>query len=797
MLNEEQLEAYFSEHKLSEPAREYIRLARTAPSRLVGTQAHTNVVTWFVSAKTGLTVQTESRTGEYALALELEYDPDVIEFWDQPQPVSVIRTHSNGNTRPGSYTPEFVVLRRNGPEILEVKPEEIIQKLAKKRPVDWQQTSSGPIYRPAFEAYRTLGMPYRVVSIDTLNPIRTANLKLLLQSRKAPNAVTPEIKAAVLEAFSQEAWMRLFALGEKIGITDLTPLVQMVDLGILHASLSEELLAQPESAWIASSSSLLIMRKQIGAETDRSNFDSTVQVPVSRLKVPSERQAQHVIAALERLDSGKNDRSVLRWRKKIEAGASQGINRFQALVPKTHLSGNRTPRLHLTCIEFLKQFILDTVAQPARLTLCGAHRLYKARASHFHPHLPPVSRKTFAKYIRLEDRVTIARGRGGRRAANAAAAPTPVEKRQLLATRPWELGTMDHYEADVMCVVASGEKAYKSRAWISVLIDVSTGEVLAVSIGFRSPSRKVCAMLLRACVRRHGRLPEEIIVDRGSDFQSVYFVALLADRDVNLVQRPSEHPRYGSQAEVFFKLFKTWWLSMRPGNLADYREARAVSRSHSPWETAELTIEQLLDELYEFSDWHNSRVVGVNEASPSEKARVGLERFSCSGRVVTYDQSFVVASAVDDGNYAIDLRRGIHINELHYWNAALAKVVAMRKIEVRKDPEDPYRIYAMVGSEWVTCLASGARQFHSKDPVVRLAEAIRVLDGRDARAAAKDDADRRLVEHMDMLEERWAVQKAQIHGAGPAPASDAQMEGDAFAQVRDANVLPLKLTDWE
>lgn len=797
MLNDEELEAYFSQHKLSEPSREYIRLARAAPSRLVGTQAHTNVVTWFVSAKTGLTIQAESRTGEYAMALELEYDSDVIEFWDQPEPVSVVRTLSSGKPHPGSYTPEFVVLRHSGPEILEVKPEEIIQKLIKKYPTDWLQTTTGVTYRPAVEAYQALGMRYRVISIAELNPIRTANLKLLLQSRKVPNAITPKLKAAVVASLAQETWIRLSDLGAKTGVTDLTPLVQMVDLEILHASLSEELLAQPESTWIASSEALLTMRKQLGAPTGQDKVGLTNLSPVDCLKVPKEKQAIHTINAIERLKSGERGRTPTRWLKKIEAGAKAGLSTFRALLPQTHLCGNRTPRLHQICVKFLNEFIIDPVSQPTRLTIRGAYRLYKERARKTHPHLPPVTRKTFARYLLLEDQVKIARGRGGRRAANAAEAPTPVEKRQLLATRPWELGTMDHYEADIMCVLASGEKVYKARAWVSVLIDVFTGEVLAVSISFRAPSRKACAMVLRSCVRRHGRLPEEIIVDRGSDFQSVYFVAVLADRDVNLVLRPSEHPRYGSQAEIFFKLFKSWWLSMRPGNLANYREARAVSRSHAPCNTAELTIEQLLVELYEFADWHNSRIVGINETSALEKARIGLERFSCSGRVVVYDQSFIVGTAVDTGKYEIDPTRGIHIDHLHYWNAALTKVTAKGRIEVRKDPEDPYRVYALVGNEWVTCLASGARQFHSKDPVVRLAEAIRVLDGREARAAAKDDADRRLIERMDTLDEKWAAQRARGHEAVPILASNTKTQKDVFTQLRDAEVSPLILTDWE
>lgn len=798
MLSKKELEGYFDQHNLSDPAREYIRLTRANPSRLAGAQATTNVVTGFISAKAMLSIPTESRTGEYACACELEYSKEVLEFWDQPQPISVARTYSNGKKRSGSYTPDFIVLRSDGPEVLEIKPEKKIQHYLQKRPADWQRSGPHTIYRPALEAFEKLGLRHRVVSDAEFSPIRTANLKLLLGSRKVPDAVNDDIQAAVKRAMAADAWIRLSKLGELIGITDLTAIVQMIDRGIVYASLSEELLAQPESAWVSSSADLLILRRQLGPDNSLHEALPEAGDAVSCQFVPTLVQATRGLKILALLkNGGGKKRSVSRWKKKIREGSVRGEKEFEAVRPKTERCGNRKPRLNQIVLEFLGEYIQYHFAKPKRLSIYKAHKEYKQFAEKKHPHYAPVCRPTLEKYIAKADPRKIAHGRGGRRAANAAAEPSPVGSRQLLATRPFELGTMDHYYANIVCVLAaSNGVVYKARPWISVLLDVNSGDVLAVWISFRSPSTRACAMVLRQCVRKHGRLPEEIVVDRGPDFESVYFSALLAHCEVGPVHRPAEHPRYGSEAERFFLTFKEQWLNMRPGNLANFKEARAVSRTHSPYNTAELTIEQLLSELLAFCDWYGASKVGLQLRSPAEQLAWGVRTFSCSGRIVTYDQRFIIASAVDVRDYSLDPTRGIHIGELHYWDPALTQLAVKKHVEeVREEPEDPYRIYALVGQKWITCLAPAARKFHAKDPVLQLAEAIRVHDGRTARQQAKDDADQALIKMMREMDAKRAAQKvddAQL----PPPSNDSDEPASIFTELRDVPVNPLKPSSW-
>ena len=170
------------------------------------------------------------------------------------------------------------------------------------------------------------------------SPIRTANLKLLLQSRGTSNAVNDDIQAAVKRAMAQDAWIRLSVLGERLGITDLTTFIQMIDRGILHASLTEELLAQPESACV-------LIRNAVGAsqKLGPSNPlyealpDTSGSVPCEL--VPKTVQASRALKILDLLKSGGKTVSKS-LEKEDPRGRCAGVNEFLA-VPQTHRSGNK------------------------------------------------------------------------------------------------------------------------------------------------------------------------------------------------------------------------------------------------------------------------------------------------------------------------------------------------------------------------------------------------------------------------------------------------------------------------
>jgi hypothetical protein len=58
------------------------------------------------------TIQFESHRNELAAILDLEHNPDVIEFYDQPSPIRLHYRSAKGKALSPLHTPDYFVIRR-------------------------------------------------------------------------------------------------------------------------------------------------------------------------------------------------------------------------------------------------------------------------------------------------------------------------------------------------------------------------------------------------------------------------------------------------------------------------------------------------------------------------------------------------------------------------------------------------------------------------------------------------------------------------------------------------------------
>lgn len=76
-----------------------------------------NVPVRYPSRKMGVIIQAESRTVEFAGVYLMEHDPAVLEFWDQPPPITLHYQvqQKNGRTRTIGvlHTPDYFVIREH------------------------------------------------------------------------------------------------------------------------------------------------------------------------------------------------------------------------------------------------------------------------------------------------------------------------------------------------------------------------------------------------------------------------------------------------------------------------------------------------------------------------------------------------------------------------------------------------------------------------------------------------------------------------------------------------------------
>ena len=140
MLSHSDLSLWYQRLGLPEGARVIIdRIRSSEPARRVG-GGKSNVPGRYPSRKMGKTIQFESHRVELAVALEMEEDTTVFEYYDQPCQIPL--TYCDGGQRKISvmHTPDFFVLRADSAGWVECKMDKDLVILPQKIPHRYVQT---------------------------------------------------------------------------------------------------------------------------------------------------------------------------------------------------------------------------------------------------------------------------------------------------------------------------------------------------------------------------------------------------------------------------------------------------------------------------------------------------------------------------------------------------------------------------------------------------------------------------------------------------------------------------------
>lgn len=248
MLSPEAVGAWFSGLRLSIEARSTVENIRTSgPFRLVG-GGRANVVGRYPSRKMGVTIQFESHRVELAFLRELEHDPDVLEYYDQPPSFRLEYRSACGRRVVVSHTPDYFVIRKNGAEWHECKTEEELDELAKKQPNRYCRRTGGSWSCPPGQRHANqFGFSYRVRSSKEVNWVFQRNM-LFLEDYLRPDVPPVDVntKQAVLALVSEQPGISLVDLFKMSGTTahgdDVYSLIARDDL---WADLASEPLAEP------------------------------------------------------------------------------------------------------------------------------------------------------------------------------------------------------------------------------------------------------------------------------------------------------------------------------------------------------------------------------------------------------------------------------------------------------------------------------------------------------------------------------------------------------------------------
>lgn len=737
---------------LSAATAAYIEARRFGnPSRMVDNSRTTSVTGTVTSEKTDLSIDYESAGPEKCFAILCEFDDSIREFYTQLEPISLKITNKNGKKQTIWYTADFLVLGDFRPKVFEIKSFEDAEKLIEEKPTDWKKDVNGNYrYLPAERAFNDMGIDFFVWVLHPKDTFRISNYRYILRARESYDEEIDALVSKAHKILSEKFCISMAELMEEIGVTDTTPLIQMIDRGDIRADLVNALISIPSGLLIARNQVLLEEGIKLWQEKQIYSGERIEEKSLSH--IPKQNAAERALKNLEHFLKGINDRQFRHLRKRIRERKTESNSLFQCLIPDWHKSGNYLAKAPKVVKDFLVEYILRDHTKLPGASKSKSFANYKQLAKAAHPRHKPLSSKTFRNTLQ-QKKTLVALKQGGKRAKNAAKSPTNPLERNIKAMIPWEAAAIDHYLASIYLIFfRDGDRIWVEKPWITWMVDIATNEILAYSISFLRPSRKSFAKCIRDCVRRHGQLPNEIASDHGSDFISVYCSSLLAHYGIDKSLRPVAYPEFGSEVEGSFGEFEQDYLCMLPGNSVNQPKSRSVDGNKTPRNSAILTIEQFSKEVENFIQWRSAKIRGDALHSISYNYNSGVRQFPFMGKKIEYDPEFMVMTAVDVKNYSIHPSKGIHINERWYYAKELDQLLGKKsKTLVRTEPENPYVVYALVDTKWVPCWNGGIQTFKSYSPETQRAQGLIKIEGRNLRDKAREIQDEELMAKLHQL----------------------------------------------
>ncbi|PSF37603.1 integrase [Aphanothece hegewaldii CCALA 016] len=411
----------------------------------------------------------------------------------------------------------------------------------------------------------------------------------------------------------------------------------------------------------------------------------------------------------KRNDETTPARTIRDWKAKYKAAQQKYGCGYLRLLTHRNVKGNRLSKLPQNSLDLMEQFINDNYETLKQKTMwsvyCSLVDSCEAKG------LMVPSYKTFTQKVHKRSSYEQTLKRQGRRAAYQKSSFYWELERTTAkhGDRPMEICHIDHTQLDVELVCSqTGRKL--GRPWVSFLVDAFSRRLLAVYLTFDSPSYRSCLMVLRICVQRHGRLPQSIVVDNGTEFHSIYFETLLATYECTKKHRPSAKGRFGSVIERLFGTSNTQFVHNLLGNTQIVRNVRQVTKSVLPKNQAVWTLGSVYEYLtawaYEVYDTDEHPALFM---SPREAFGLGMQ---LSGnrvhRLIPYDENFKILTlpTTTSGKAKVQPSHGIKINYIYYWsNLFRDPEVENTDLPVRYDPFDAGVAYAFVKGQWVQCIS--------------------------------------------------------------------------------------------
>ena len=724
-MSDNDFDALLADHGVNERGRRLIESVRNGPPARAVTGGRGNVTGRYPSLKMRRTIQYESRNCEFAFVISCEVDETIIEFWDQPCALSLeYQSKSKVEGKPGrrvpvSHTPDFLVIGSEFVGFVECKLVDQLVKLSQKAPARYVgHAGAGWRCPPGEAAAARYGLGYRVWTPAGLTPAFVDNMRFLEVEWGGSTRTFPTADVErVIERVGAKPGITLEELVHEIGDPDLVHWSIFrrrvhVDLAANFLSHSDRVqvfvdgaAAAAWSAAVASVSDTGVTSADVLARSVLANY------PQDALLVAMERY--RVLHAAIKADlparrlTGPKRATHKRWLlayRKAQRGCGIGL---VGLCPKTHLRGNYHARFPPETYEVLEKVAAEEYEHRRGITATVAHAIAVGRC--MGRGIPCMSYDGFLRFLERRDQERAVARRQGSKAAAALAPAFGPRDPAVLGQGPMDVVHIDHTVLDVLVRVGVGSAATEERLWLTLATCAWSRCVVGYDLSFDPPAVAGLFTAMRDVLDRQKRLPNQVVVDGGSEFDSVAFDQLCAACQIEKRKRPPSRPKFGSVVERVFGTTNSQFAHTLRGNTQLLKEPRRLSRDAAPaqdaiWRLSELdlALRRFLFELYPRQP--HSGLEGMTPEARFEQgsATVGSgRRFSESS-----DVRFLLWPPYRRGTAMVNSRKGIHVEHVDYWHVdMLAAELAGKRVPVRVDPHDVTHVLAYLQGRWVLCRA--------------------------------------------------------------------------------------------
>jgi transposase InsO family protein len=400
-------------------------------------------------------------------------------------------------------------------------------------------------------------------------------------------------------------------------------------------------------------------------------------------------------------------RNQYRWQKRARLAILENRPALMGLVPQHKRKGNRKKRIRLRTARIVLRVTKSDYVTPTKPNafacwgkICNECDAIGAEG---------ISYKTYLRILARRDRLHQIRQREGDRVAHNFEPPYWYlnEHTPRHGSRAFEIVHADHTQIDMFTKCRRTGKVL-GKGWMTKLTDAYSRKVLAVYISYRAPSVLSIMAALRVFVRRHGRLPQILVVDNGPEFHSTDFGQLAAWYRITVKWRPPRKPRFGSIDERLFGTFTTRVLHNQPGNTQALKRVRTLTASHDPRRLAEWTLEDFapwMEEFfYEVYDTTSHPALGQSprEAFAYSLANYGLRKHKF---VASYEVFRRLTMVTPKQPYVtIQPKTGARINYNDYWAEEFSEPgIMLSKAPSKYDADDYSTAYIWIKTRWVKC----------------------------------------------------------------------------------------------